>query len=138
MDIAAIHWTAVLACVVFSMISGSIWFGPKTFFPIWWRAIGKTASDKPHGAPVTWVLLIGASAVQAVFMALLVNALGRLDGGATLASGAATGCLVWVGLVAPGSLTNKLFPGRLQAWAIEAGNHLINLVAFGAIFGFWH
>ena len=137
MDFSTIRWTAVLACVVFSMISGSIWFGPKTFFPVWWKAIGKTPSDRPHGQPVTWGLLIGSSALQAVSMALAVNALAR-DGGATFVSGATTGFVLWLGFVAPASLSNKLFPGHLQAWAIEAGNHLINFVAFGAILGVWH
>jgi hypothetical protein len=138
MDLASVRWPAVVACVVFSMVSGSIWYGPKTLFPIWWQAIGMKQSDTPHGTPVTWVLIIAASFVQSMFMGLLVNALGRRTGGPTMASGAIVGFSVWVGLVAPGSLTNKLFPGYLKAWAIEAGNHLINLVAFGAILGAWH
>jgi hypothetical protein len=71
-------------------------------------------------------------------MALLVNALGSRTGGATLASGAALGFLLWLGFVAPTSLVNKLFPAHLKAWAIENGNHLINFVVFGAILGAWH
>jgi hypothetical protein len=138
MDFSTVRWTAVLACVVFSMISGSIWFGPKTFFPVWWKAIGKTATDKPHGQPATWGLLIGSSALQATFMALMVNSLGRAGSDATLVSGATTGFVLCFGFVAPASLSNKLFPGYLRAWAIEAGNHLINYVAFGAILGAWH
>jgi len=86
---------------------------------------------------VTWVLLIGCSALQAVAMALAVKVLGG-DGGATLASGATTGLLLWLEFVAPASLSNKLFPGLLRAWVIEAGHHLIDFVAFGAILGGWH
>lgn len=47
MDFSSINWLAVVACVVVSMISGSIWFGPKTFFPIWWKAIGKSEKEVP-------------------------------------------------------------------------------------------
>lgn len=137
MDVSTIHWPAVLACVVFSVISGSIWFGPKTFFPVWWNAIGKTPGDKPYGEPATWGLLVLASALQAVFMAVVVPALADADSGPTLVSGAMTGFVLWLGFLAPASLTNKLFPGQLRAWAIEAGNHLINFVAFGAIVGVW-
>jgi hypothetical protein len=138
MDFSSINWLAVLACVVFSVISGSLWFGPKTFFPVWWKAIGKSESDLPDGKPLTWILILVASFVQAVFMALTVNALGSLMGGATLATGAAIGFVIWLGFVAPSSLVNKLFPAQIKAWAIENGNHLINFVVFGAILGAWH
>lgn len=138
MDLSSINWLAVIACVVFSVVSGSLWFGPKTFFPVWWKAIGKSESDKPDGRPLTWILIMGSSFVQAVFMALMVNAMGSMTGGATLVSGVTAGFLLWLGFVAPTSLVNKLFPGYLKAWAIENGNHLINFVVFGAILGAWH
>ena len=137
MDFSSINWLAVVACVVFSMVSGSLWFGPKTFFPIWWKAIGKKEGDAPNGSPMTWALIIVSSIVQAIFMALMVKAMGSLTGGATLASGATAGFMLWLGFVAPTSLVNKLFPSHLKAWAIEMGNHLINFVAFGAILGAW-
>jgi hypothetical protein len=138
MDFNSINWLAVLACVVFSVVSGSLWFGPKTFFPVWWKAIGKSESDAPDGRPLTWILILLSSLVQAVFMALMVNAMGSMMGGATLVSGMTAGFLLWLGFVAPTSLVNKLFPGYLKAWAIENGNHLINFVFFGAILGAWH
>jgi len=138
MDFNAINWLAVIACVGFSVVSGSLWFGPKTFFPVWWKAIGKSDSDKPDGRPLTWILILVSSFVQAVFMALMVNAMGSMTGGATLISGVTAGFLLWLGFVAPTSLVNKLFPGYLKAWAIENGNHLINFVVFGAILGAWH
>lgn len=138
MDFSAINWLAVIACVVFSVVSGSLWFGPKTFFPVWWKAIGKSDSDKPDGRPLTWILILVSSFVQAVFMALMVNAMGSMTGGATLGSGVTAGFLLWLGFVAPTSLVNKLFPGYRKAWAIENGNHLINFVVFGAILGAWH
>jgi hypothetical protein len=138
MDFNSINWLAVLACVVFSVVSGSLWFGPKTFFPVWWKAIGKSESDTPDGKPLTWILILLSSLVQAVFMALMVNAMGTPMGGVTFVSGMTVGFLLWIGFVAPTSLVNKLFPGYLKAWAIENGNHLINFVVFGAILGAWH
>ncbi len=134
MSVSSINWLAVLACVVFSMISGSIWYNPKTFFPTWWKAIGKSEAEDPGGSAMMWVLTVVSSVVESVFMAMLVPALG----GVTLVSGAVIGFLVWLGLVAPTSLVNKLFAGRYKAWGIEVGNHLVNLVVFGAILGVWH
>jgi len=141
MDFGSINWLAVVACVVASMISGTIWYNPKTFFPIWWKGIGKSESDVPGskgGMGVTWALTVLSSLVQAVFMSLMVTAMGGLTGGATLVSGLLAGSVLWLGFVAPTSLVNKLFAGHgLKIWAIEAGNHLINFLLFGAILGAW-
>ena len=140
MDFSSINWLAVVVCVVVSMISGGLWFGPKTFFPVWWKAIGKTEKDTPGGnnMGLMWGGTVFASFVQAVSMAIMVNFMGSASGGATLASGARAGFMLWLGFVAATSLTNKLFAGQLKAWVLEAGNHLINLVLFGAILGAWH
>jgi len=141
MDFSAINWLAVIVCVVVSMISGAIWYNPKTFFPIWWKGIGKGEQDTPGGTNmgVVWGLTILASLVQAIFMALFVHALGSLNGGATLVSGATTGFLLWLGFIAPTYLVNKLFAGHgFPVWGIEVGNHLVNFILFGAILGAWH
>jgi hypothetical protein len=109
---------------------------------MWWKAIGKKDNVDPGGSipmGLMWGLTILASLVQAVFMALLINAMGSMTpGGATLGSGAMVGFFLWLGFVVPSSLTNKLFAGQLKAWVIEMGNHLITFVLFGAILGAWH
>ena len=137
MDFSSINWLAVVLCVVASMIIGSIWFSPKTFFPAWWKAIGKSEKDGPSSTNMgmVWGLIVLSSFVQAVFMNLMVNAMGSMTGGATLASGAMAGFLLWLGFVAPSSLTNKLFADRIKAWYYEAGNHLVTFVVMGAIAG---
>jgi len=141
MDFGSINWLAVMVCVVVSMISGTIWYNPKTFFPVWWKGIGKSDSSAPGasgGMGLTWGLTILSSFVQAVFMALVVNALGKQGGGSMLVAGAGIGFLMWLGFVAPTYLVNKLFAGHgFKIWAIEAGNHLVNFVLFGAILGAW-
>lgn len=141
MDFSSINWLAVIACVVVSMISGALWYNPKTFFPVWWKGIGKDDKDAPgtSNMNVTWGLTILASAVQAVAMSFMVTALGSLmSGGTTVFTGALTGFMLWLGFVAPTYLVNKLFAGHgLKIWAIEAGNHLLNFVLFGAILGAW-
>ena len=142
MDFSSINWLAVIACVLASMVIGSIWFNPKVFYPAWSKAleqIDKTDPNDQNMGPVIRIfgLTILASFVQAVFMSLMVNAMGSISGGATLASGATAGFLLWLGFVAPSSLTNKLFADRVKAWYYEAGNHLITFVVMGAILGAW-
>jgi hypothetical protein len=141
MNFSSINWLAVVVCVIVSMIIGSLYFNPKTFFPTWWKAIGKTDKDNPQmsNMGMVWGLTILASFVQAIFMALMVNAMGSMTpGGATLGSGAMAGFILWLGFVVPSSLTNKIFANQLKAWVIEIGNHLITFVLFGAILGAWH
>ena len=140
MDFSSINWLGVVVCAVVAMIVGSIWFGRKTFFPIWWKAIGKSDKEGPsaQSPALTWGLLILATFVQAIFMSLMVNAIGSMTpGGHTLASGAMAGFFLWLGFVAPASLTNKLFANQFTAWLLEAGNHLVTFVLMGAILGAW-
>ena len=140
MDFNSINWLAVVLSVVASLVIGSFWFSPKVFYPAWMKAIEKTSNNDPNDqnmGPVIRIfgLTILASFVQAIFISLMVNAMGSMAGGTTLASGAMTGFLLWLGFVAPSSLTNKLFADRVRAWYYEAGNHLITFLAMGAICG---
>lgn len=141
MVFSAINWLAVIVCVVVSMAVGFIWYNPKTFFPAWWKGIGKSETDSPgqEGMGKTWALTVLASLVEAVVMAVMVNTLGGVMGGASAASGALLGFVLWLGFIAPTNLVNKLFAGhKLNVWAIEAGNHLVTLVLYGLILGAWH
>jgi len=142
MDFSSINWLAVVACVVVAMVVGSIWFGPKTFFPMWLKAIGKSDNYDPGtgmSMALMWPLVIIAALIESIFMALMVHAMGSMTpGGATLASGAFAGFVLWLGFVATTSLTNKLFANQLKAWVLEMGSHLITMVLMGAILGAWH
>lgn len=139
MDFSAINWLAVIVCVIVSMISGSLWYNPKTFFPTWWKVVGKGETPGMQNMGMTWALTVLSSFVQAIAMAFMVNAIGGLmTGGPTLSTGASIGFMLWLGFIAPTNLVNKLFAGHgLKIWAIEAGNHLLNFVLFGAILGAW-
>jgi hypothetical protein len=131
MDFGSINWLAVIACVVVSMISGSLWYNPKTFFPMWWKVVG-AGREQPgmENMGMTWGLTLLSSFVQAVAMSFMINALGALV--------ALIGFMLWLGFIAPTYLVNKLFAGHgLKIWAIEIGNHLVNFVLFGAILGAW-
>jgi len=139
MDFSSINWLAVIAAVLASMVIGSIWFGPKAFYPAWLKALAQIDKNDPNDqnmGPVIriFAFVILASLIQAIFMAMVVNALGST----TLVSGALTGFLLWLGFIAPASLTNKLFADRVKAWYYEVGNHLITFVVMGAILGAWH
>jgi hypothetical protein len=132
---SSLNWLAIITCTLLSMVSGTIWYNPKTFFPIWWKVVG--GGKKQPGMEnmgTTWALTILSSFVQATFMALVVTAIGSM----TIRSGMSVGFLLWLGLIAPTYLVNKLFAGHgLRIWAIEVGNHLVNFLIFGALLSVW-
>jgi len=136
MDFGSVNWLAVIVCVVVSMIVGSIWFNPKTFYPAWWVAIGRKADEQPgmENMGMVWGGTVLASFIEAISMWFMTDMMGST----TWASGMATGFMLWLGFVATTSLTNKLFAGQLKAWLLEQGNHLIVMLLFGAIMGAWH
>lgn len=139
MDFGSINWLAVVVCVLVSFAVGFVYFSPKVFFDMWWKALGKTGEPGSGGMALTWSMTTVASLVQAVAMAFLVPALGStMTGGVNAVSGALTGFMLWLPFTAATSLTNRMFAGHgLKVWAIEAGNHLIVLVLMGAILGAW-
>jgi len=134
MDLGSVNWLAVIVCVVVALIDGFIWYHPKMFYPAWKEGIGRSG-ERGNPNPMTYVFTIIAVFVQALFVAFMVNIMGSM----TAASGALAGFMLWLGFVAPTNLVNKLFAGHgFKVWAIEAGNHLVNFLLFGAILGAWH
>ena len=138
MSIFAINWLAVIVCVVFAMVNGSIWYNPKTFFKKWWEVVGNGKEPGMANMAPVWILTIVAAAVKAIFIGVAVNVFAPRLGGISALTGLLTGAIVWVGVVAPTYLVNKLFAGHgFKVWAIEVGNHLLDMLAFGVLFGVW-
>ncbi|CAB4954075.1 unannotated protein [freshwater metagenome] len=53
MDLVTVNWFAVAVSTIAAFVVGVIWFGPKTFFPNWWKAIGRSPEGKP-GVQARW------------------------------------------------------------------------------------
>ncbi len=138
-DFSAIPWLGVLLCMIVAIVSGSIWYGPKTFFPVWWTGIGKTGAQIPGGGQnmgMVFGLTFVACFFQALMMSVVLHALH--PDGYTWSVGAQAGILFWLAFVMPTYLVNKLFAGHpLYVWGIEIGNHLVNFVLFGIILSFF-
>ena len=134
MDFSSVNWLAVIVCVVVAMVSGFIWYHPAVFFKAWWRGIGKGDSESGNANPVIYIFTLIAAFVEATFVAILLGVMGSN----TLGAGLQAGFMLWLGFVATTNLVNKLFAGQgFSVWAIEAGNHLVNLLLFGAILAVW-
>lgn len=138
MSFSNIHWVAVLVSGLVGIASGAIWFGPKTFYPAWLKAMGKPEDNNPSesmGMAVVFGSTFVAQFVQAIAMALILSSMTHLNMG----KGALVGLIAGIGVAAASSLGHRLFGGHgFKAWAIEVSNDIINLVLMGAILGGWN
>ena len=131
----------VVVAFFVSFISGAIWFGPKTFYPVWMKAKGNatgqltTSQNKP-------VLLFGGTIlgvlIQTLTLAVVINSLGKnIEVG--VLDGAGVGFALGVGISMFSSLSHRLFGGEsLKVWVIETANDALNLTIAGAIIAFFN
>lgn len=138
MSFSNIHWAAVLVSGLVGIASGAIWFGPKTFYPAWLKAMGKPENHNPSenmNMGIVFGSTFVAQFIQAISMALILSSMSNLNMG----KGAMVGLVAGIGIAAASSLGHRLFGGHgFKAWAIEVSNDILNLILMGAILGAWH
>lgn len=131
-----INFLAVGLAALAGIIIGAVWFGPKTFFPLWWKFLGKKPSEQPgtENMAVIFGSTFVAAAIQAIVMAVFISLAEQANGSMDTVTGFAIGSLVGVGFAATASLSHHLFGGfAIRAWVLEAGQDIVSLAAMGAI-----
>jgi hypothetical protein len=133
---SGLNFFAIVAAFGFCFVSGAIWFGPKTFYPIWMKERG-IASGQLNAQQNKPVLLFGGTIlgllIQILVLALIINSLAG-QGEATALQGATVGLALGVGISMFSSLSHRLFGGEsLKVWLIETASDGINLTIAGAI-----
>lgn len=141
MTFSDLNLLGVILAFFVSFISGAIWFGPKTFYPIWMKAKGNTSGQltTSQNKPV---LLFGGTIlgvlIQTLTLALIINSLSKnieID----ILGGAGIGFALGVGISMFSSLSHRLFGGEsLKVWVIETANDALNLTIAGAIIAFFN
>ncbi|CAB4905854.1 unannotated protein [freshwater metagenome] len=141
MTLTDLNLVGVVVAFFVSFISGAIWFGPKTFYPVWMKAKGNSSGQltSSQNKPV---LLFGGTIlgvlIQTLTLALIINSLGKhVDIG--IVDGAGIGFALGVGISMFSSLSHRLFGGEsLKVWVIETANDAINLTIAGAIITYFN
>jgi len=142
MTFTGLNIIVVVVAFGFSFVSGAIWFGPKTFYPIWMKARGiesgqlNSNQNKPvvlFGGTIIGVL------VQTFTLALIINSLAHAGLDIGITDGAGIGFALGVGVAMFASLSHRVFGGdSLKVWIIETTNDAINLTVAGAIIAFFN
>ncbi len=134
MNFANINWAAFAVVYVIGFMVSSVWFGPKTFYPIWWKLMGDRpmpTRETQQGSPLAMFgLTMFGLFVEMLAVALLVQVM-------TDVPGALVG--LFVGLVgAFASLGHRMFAGHgIKVWAIEVTPDVIVAVIAGIILSLW-
>lgn len=128
----------VFVATLVGFVASYLWFGPKTFYPVWWRALGKTQTDMPNGGQnmggVFGTALL-ATLAQAIVMAVILRAVRETD--ATPVLGATVGLVVGIA-GAMASLGHRLFANQgVKVWILEVGSDVLNLVLMGIVLSYW-
>jgi hypothetical protein len=141
MIFSELNWLAILVATIAAFAAGAIWFGPKTFFPVWWKLMGKTEADVPGANSSMAVIFISTfvgAFVQAMTLAIIIHFVSAGDASFGTLQGGLTGLLVGIGLGAASSLSHRLFGGHgFRVWAIEVASDVVNLTIMGLIIASW-
>lgn len=131
-----IPFLGILLAIVVAFFANFLWFGPKTFYPVWARALGRPEEQSDgNNMALTFGLTLVGSVVMAVTMSWVLQAAGALyDTDISVGAGALVGALMGVGIAAAASLGHRLFAGQgLLVWAIEVGGDILGLTLMGAV-----
>ena len=137
MTFQGFNFLSLVIAFGFSFVSGAIWFGPKTFYPIWMRARGIPSGQLTANQNKPVVLFGGTIVgvlIQTITLGLVMNSL-RVHGmDIGVIDGAGIGLALGLGIGACASLSHRLFGGdSIKVWIIETANDVINLTVAGAI-----
>ena len=137
MTFSELNFVGILVAFFVSFISGAIWFGPKTFYPVWMKAKGN-ASGQLTGEQNKPVLLFGGTIIgiliQTLTLGFVISSLQANNPDFSITNGALVGLLLGVGIGMFASLSHRLFGGEsLKVWIIETANDALNLTIAGAI-----
>jgi uncharacterized protein DUF1761 len=131
-----VNYLAVIVAAIVYWLLGALWYSPLLLANRWVALMGKTMEQmKQSGnSPMPYIIALVCNLVIAYVLALVCNA----SGATTMAKGASTGILMWLGFVGTITLTTYQFDGRPVAlWAINYGYALVGMIIMGAILGAW-
>ncbi len=149
MELNEINWLAVVAASFSSFIIGALWFGPKTFYPVWMTAMGRTIpTERVEMSAGSTILMFGGTylggLIQAATLALVLSAVRLIDPSIGAVGGAVWGAILGFGIGAAASFSHRQFAQQnhkqgqaVLVWILEVGQDIVCLSVAGLIIGAW-
>lgn len=132
-----INWWAVLVAGIVGIAVGSVWFGPRTFYPVWWKALGKEMV-KPEDHDDNMALVFGLTFLGAFAQAFGIAVIFEWIKPEAILGGALLGAFIGIFFAAAPSLGHRLFARQgLKVWLIEVGADILGLALMGAVLAGW-
>ena len=144
-----INWLAVAAASLAMFAIGAAWFMPKTFYPVWMKAQGRTTpTERVEMSGGSTALMFGGTfvgtVVQAVTLAIIINLAQSVDPTIGGLGGAAIGAFLGFGIGAASSFSHRQFGqadhnqvNAVWVWVLEVGQDITSLTVAGLIIGAW-
>lgn len=135
-----LNYLALFVAAIAAFAVGAIWFGPKTFFPVWWKLMGRKPEEAAGSGNVGLMFALTFVGQLAIgFAAALVLKLEELAGfTVNAATGLQVGLLLGVFVAAAASLSHRLFAGHgYRIWLLEVGNDIVATVVMALILSVW-
>lgn len=141
MDVA-VNYIALLGCVVFSMVLGTLWYGPL-FGRLWSREMGWTEADKEAamakrgGMAATYALTALGALVMAYVLHHVITFGNAYAGTAGIGGGLMGAIWCWLGFMVPVLLNEVLFGKKTRiTLAINLGYYLVLLMGMATILAY--
>jgi len=131
------NFLAIFLGVLAAYVFNAIWFGPKTFYPMWFRALGKPEPRREDAdmSAKNQIKLFGGTFAGALAQGVVLSIVISLIPNATGFDGALAGLGLGV-LAAGASLGHRLFAYQgFKVWIIEVSADIIGLVLMGLVIG---
>ena len=135
-----LNYLALFVAAIASFAVGAIWFGPKTFFPVWWKLMGRKPEEAAGSGNVGLMFALTFVGQVAIgFAAALVLRLEELAGFTIDAgTGLQVGLLLGVFVAAAASLSHRLFGGQgYRVWLLEVGSDILQIITMAVILSVW-
>lgn len=129
-----LNWLAIIACTVFSMVLGFIWYGPL-FSKTWMKLVGIKKEDvnTKDAMKGNLISLIG-SFFASTALAVIVKWMGY-----GLDKGLLAGAVFSFAFIVTTNFSNDAYEKRpMSLTLINAGYRFVYFVVIGAILGIWN
>ena len=135
-----LNYLAIFIATFAAFVVGAIWFGPKTFYPIWAKALGTdpNAENAKIGPAVLFGLTFASQLVMAFAVALVLELVDAAHGSVSITDGVTVGLILGVMIAAASSLSHRLFAQQgFKVWAIEVGQDALAILVMAVTIAAW-